>query len=568
MSGTASTRAPADVVLVGIGGANGIVAHVLTAAGVRVTALEAGGRVDASMMTLDEIRNDVRAWLAPKSLGEFPTWRPTAADPAGTAAWRMVMANVVGGSTVHYPALSARLQPWNFESRSRAVARYGAARIPRLSTLADWPLGYAELEPYYDRVEHEIGVAGRAGNIRGEIVAGGNPYEGQRARGYPMPPLRRSGWTELLASAAERLGWHPFPAPVALNTEPYNGGGVCTYCGFCSSNGCHANAKGSTDRNVIPKAEETGLLDVVTNARVVRIDVDRNGAASGVTFVKDGREQFQPARVVILGTFTYENTRLLLLSTSSAFPHGLANNAGQVGKHFMTHLNTFVFGQFPGRRLNLYSGPWSQSTCVDDWNGDNFDHRALGFIGGGMLTASHELKPIAMATNATPPWVPRWGSAWKAWFADSAQSVGMTVGQLESLSYETTYLDLDPTTRDVHGLPVVRLTYRIEKNEQHGYEFLRQRLTTWLREAGAVETWTPRGFPAEAQHAYGGTRMGDDPTASVVDRYGFAHEVPNLGVVGASVFPTTGGHNPTLTVQALAWRTAAHLVESWESRAG
>jgi gluconate 2-dehydrogenase alpha chain len=547
-----------DVALIGLGAAGGIAAHVLTEAGLDVVALEAGPRRAPEEMTLDEIRNDVRSWLArPKAAGEVPTWREGPSETAGPSQWPMLMVNAVGGTTVHYDAVSPRLLPWNFESASRTVERYGAGAIPAGSTIADWPLSYADLEPFYERVEETIGVGG---------AAGANPFEGPRRSNYPMPPLRRSGWNRLTETAAFNLGWHPYPAPTALNSEPYNGNPACTYCGFCASNGCYLNAKGSTDATVIPRAEATGRLRIETLARATRIEVDRDGLVSGVTYVKDGRARFQPARAVFLGTFVYENTRLLLLSKSRTFPHGIGNEHGQVGKHFIAHAVPLVFGLFPGRRLNVFSGPWSQATCVDDWNGDNFDHAALGFVGGGLLAAAHEAKPIALASAPPPPSVARWGSAWKRWLAANAQSIGSAVGQLESLAYEWNELDLDPHVTDPHGLPVVRVTYRVGESDRRGYGFLLRKLEAWLREAGAGETWYPDSVQLDLRHAYGGTRMGDDPETSVVDRYGFVHGSPNLAVISASTFPTSGGHNPTLTVQALAWRTAGHLVESWGSR--
>jgi gluconate 2-dehydrogenase alpha chain len=336
---------------------------------------------------------------------------------------------------------------------------------------------------------------------------------------------------------------------------------------LCTSNGCYRNAKGSTDATVIPRAEATGLLRIETAARVHRLETDADGLVSGVTYVRDGRERFHAGRAVLLGAFTYENTRLLLLSTSKAYPNGLANNHGQVGRHFMSHVTPFAFGLFPGRRLNLFNGLWAQATCVDDWNADNFDHSGAGFVGGAMLTASQELKPIAAASAPLPPGVPRWGAAWKAWLKRNAQSVGSVVAQVESLSYETNYLDLDPVVRDPHGVPVVRVTYRVRENERRSADFMLGKLQAWLREAGASETWAPDP-PVEARHCYGGTRMGDDPDSSVVDRWGFSHGAPNLGVIGASTFPTTGGHNPTLTVQALAWRTAQRLVDEWGAITG
>lgn len=553
----------ADVLIIGLGGAGGIAADVLTAAGAKVLALEAGERVAVGDSRFDEIANDLRARLsAPKALAEMPTWRFDRDGEAGRAPWPVLMVNAVGGSTVHYPGLSARFHPWNFNARTSTIARYGASAVPPDSTLADWPLGYEDLEPDYEAVERAIGVAGSAGNLAGSLTGEGSAFEGPRRSPYPMPPLRRTGWTQLTDAAARSLGWHPFPAPAAINSVPYNGNPECTYCGFCQGNICHRDAKGSTDANVIRRAEATGLLSVITGARVTRIEVDAEGLACGARYVKEGREQVASARWVVLATFTYENVRLLLLSDSAAHPHGLANHSGQVGRHYMAHVTPHERGLFPGTRLNLLNGTWTQATCVDDWNADNFDHTGLGFIGGALMTASQELRPIGTASAPPPPGVPRWGSRWKAWLHEHGQSVGSMTAQCESLPYEDNVLDLDPLARDPHGVPVIRVTHRIREHERNSAQFMRERMQTWLGAAGASETWSDPILAVEARHCYGGTRMGADPAESVCDSFGFAHEVPNLAVLGTSLFPTTGGHNPTLTLQALARRTARRLAQS------
>jgi gluconate 2-dehydrogenase alpha chain len=504
-------------------------------------------------MTQDEIRNDVEAWLAaPKARGEAPTWRDDTSGEAGRSPWPVTMMNGIGGATVHYPGLSARFHPWNFAPRSATIDRYGAGALPAGSTLADWPLSYDELEPYYQAVERSIGVAG---------ASGASAFEGPRRGPYPMPPLRRSGWTDLTDGAARRLGWHPFPAPAAINSVPYNGNAACTYCGFCADNGCHVEAKGSTDATAIRRAEATGRLRIETGARVVRIETDAHGRATGATYVRDGRERTATARAVLLATFTYENTRLLLLSRSRAHPAGIGNAHDQVGRNYMAHVTPFALGRFPDRRLNHWNGSWVQATCVDDWNADNFDHTGRGFIAGGLMVASHELKPIAFARLPLPPGVPRFGTGWKAWLARTAQSVGTAGAQMECLPYPENRLDLDPVARDPYGVPRVRITFRPRENELRGAAFLGERLEQWLREAGADEVWHGPPTPIEARHCYGGARMGDDPATSVVDRDGFVHDAPNLGVLGTSVYPASGGHNPTLTLQALAWRTAERLAE-------
>ena len=550
----------ADVAIVGLGAAGGIAAHVLTRAGLDVVGLEAGPRLTREDCAFDEIANEVRARLArPKALAEMPTWRFDATQEAGPSPWPVVMMNAVGGTTVHYDGLSIRFLPWNFQARSRTVQRYGEGAIPEGSTLADWPFTYEDLEPFYDLVEWEIGVGGEDAN----------PFDGPRSRPHPMPALRATGWAELLGDAASRLGWHPFLAPSAINSEPFDGRPACTYCGFCQNNVCHVDAKGATNLNVIPRAEATGLLRVETGARVLRIETDGDGLATGVTFVRDGRTCVQPARVVLVATYVYENTRLLLLSTSKAHPAGVGNDRGQVGLHYTAHVMPYRFGLFPGRRLNLFNGIGSQVVCLDDFNADNFDHSGEGFVGGGMITGSHEFLPV-MFTRAYshPPHVPRWGSAWKGWMKANAQSVGSVYAQVDALTYESDRLDLDPSVTDPHGVPVVRVTHRVHENEQAVAAFMQRTLDRLLREAGASETWQPPVMHVEGRHCAGGTRMGHDPDASVVDGYGLVHDTPNVGVLGASTFPTVGGSNPTLTVQATAWRTAQRIVDAWGEIAG
>jgi gluconate 2-dehydrogenase alpha chain len=560
-----SRRAPVEVVLVGIGAANGVVAQVLTEAGVEVVALEAGPRVDHTAAAQDEIANDLRArWSAPKAAGELPTWRMGANSLAGRPPFPILMVNGVGGTTLHYEAISGRLLPWNFETRTRLVERYGEHRIPTGSTVSDWAASYDQLEPYYTQVERALGVAGAAANVVGEPQdPAGNIREGPRSEPFPMPPLRPGGWGRLMAQAARQMGWHPFPVPAAINSVAYDGRPACTYCGYCQHNVCHNNSKGAIHVNMIPRAEVTGRLRIETDARVTGIEIDSEGRACGVTFIRDGQMCYQPAKVVVVGGFVFENVRLLLLSRSRAFPDGLANNSGQVGKHLIIHLATFVQGLFPGKNLNVFNGTGAQATCVDEFNADHRDHREDDFITGGMLAAFREMGLIAHMRASSPSSVPRWGSAWKAWVAENARSIGSTWAQLDALPYEDNFLDLDPNVKDPYGLPVIRVTHRIHDNERRALEFLLSRQKMWLAAAGAAETWS-FPFHVEGRHAYGGTRMGSDPATSVVDGHGFAHEVPNLAVVGASTFPTASGMNPTLTVQATSWRTAERIARELE----
>src|SRR6202022_4679844 len=225
--------------------------------------------------------------------------------------------------------------------------------------------------------------------------------------------------------------------PAAINSQPYGGRAQCAYHGYCDIGGCSIGAKNSTSVTTIPAAQKTKNLTIFERAHVTRILTDNNGKTTGVQYVRDGQEYFQPAKAVLLASQTYENVRLLLLSKSKAYPNGLSNNHGQVGKHYMGHglASASVQGGCPGRRLNLYSGTIGQYTAVDDWDADNFDHTGLGFIAGGMASATMESKPIGTA-NTIPPNVPRWGSGYKAWLAANADSVGTLAAQMETLSYD------------------------------------------------------------------------------------------------------------------------------------
>ncbi len=559
---------PTDVVIVGLGGAGGVAVEPLTAAGLKVVGLEAGTRLTARDFAPDELRNNYRGWphAAQKANREVPVHRPNAASPDSPRAPLHVMMNGVGGTTLHYWAQSWRLNPWDFKVVSETTRRYGAGRIPRGSTIEDWPFGLEELEPYYDKVEHAIGVSGQAGNVKGVIDPRGNIFEGARERAYPMPPLRGTEFTELMAGAARRRDWHPFPGPAAVNSQLYQGRSACLYHGFCNRGGCHVEAKNSTAVSTIPRAERTGNLSVVTEAHVTRIDVDAEGRAAGVQYLKGGETYIQPASVVLLAGYTYENVRLLLLSTSAAYPRGLANNAGQVGRHYFTHNQAGgVLALFP-HKLNRWYGLPAQGVAVDDFADDNFDHSGLDFIGGGNLWVYSDQRPIAAASMPTFGRAPRWGSAWKQFVMENADRWVNSYIQKTTLPYEDNVLDLHPTVKDPLGDPVIRITADHKDNEKRIAAYMQDKMEQWFLEAGAIATLRqPVGTMGVSTHAYGGTRMGDNAETNVVDRWGFCHEVPNLGVLGASVMGTSGAHNPTLTAQALAWRTAERLVASWST---
>jgi gluconate 2-dehydrogenase alpha chain len=338
------------------------------------------------------------------------------------------------------------------------------------------------------------------------------------------------------------------------------------YHGFCNRGGCHVDAKNSTAVTTIPRAQATGRFKVVTRAHVTTIDVDGEGRVTGVTYLSDGVEYFQPAKVVLLASYTYENTRVLLLSTSKAYPKGLSNNHGQVGRHYFSHhTGGGVTALFPWNTNSWYGLP-AQGVAVDNWADDNFDHANLDFIGGGNLWVFSDRRPIGAAGMNTFGRAPNWGTAWKRFIKENADRANTAYLQKTTLPYEDNYLDLDPTVKDPLGFPVCRITAEFKENDRRIAAFIQDKTAQWYMAAGAIAIdRLPLGTMGPSTHAYGGTRMGDNVETNVVDRWGFSHEVPNLGVLGASVMGTSGARNPTLTAQALGWRTADRLAKNWKA---
>ena len=559
---------PVDVAVIGLGAAGGVAVLPLARAGLTVAGIEAGTWMSAKDYRADEIHNNVRRRVTsvPKAQREIPTIRAHPGETAVQAAQHPMM-NAVGGTSIHYWAQSWRLKPGDFRARSETIRRYGVGALPQGSTLEDWPLTYDELEPFYDSIEWELGVSGKAGNLAGKIDARGNIFEGPRRREYPMPPLRSTEFIDHMAEAARRLGWHPFHPPAAINTEPRDHRPGCAYHGFCNAGGCHVSAKSSTAVTTIPAAAKTKNFTIYDLAHVTRIASDARGRVTGVNYVRNREEFFQPCKVVLLAGYTYENSRLLLLSKSGAYRNGLANNHGQVGRHFFAHYQTgAVTALFPFD-VNIWYGLPAQGIAVDDFADDAYDHSGLGFIGGTSMHVRTERHPIEAAAMETYGKAPGWGSAWKKFVHENAARVANSYLQTSTFPYENCFLDLDPTVKDPLGDPVCRITTGgVKQNEDRAIRYAQKKMEQWFREAGAIATEAADpGVPALTTHAYGGTRMGDNPETSVTDRWGFSHEAPNLGILGASVMGTSGARNPTLTAQALAWRTAEHLIKNWKS---
>ena len=560
-----------------MGWAGGILAAELTKSGLKVVGLERGPtrRLEDEVYVKkhDELRFRVRHGLMQDTSKETWTLRhdlgETALPIRQLGAFRP--GSGVGGASVHYGGLLFRYLPDDFQLRSHVISRYGEHTIPEDSTIQDWGINYSQLEPYYDRFEYMAGVAGRAGNVGGEITAGGNPFEGARARHYPLPPMKDGLGPTMFREAAANMSLHPYPIPGGTLSERYtNPDGIsrsgCSYCGSCAFHPCAIGAKADAVVTVLPVAARTGLFELRTGANVFRVERNRGRATSVVYWGADGTEYEQPASVIILSAYTFNNVRLLLLSGIGR-PYDPVSGTGVVGKNYAFHFHSSVTGFFAAKNFKRYMGSNSVGYAVDDFHGANLNYGDVGFIGGGLLMSS-----VGAAAPITglrvPPGTPSWGAEWKAairaWF-DRALDV-TCMGDV--LAYRTNYLDLDPIYSDARGVPLLRITFDWHPNERKIASYMAERardlLTTLTPDYLAVNGSLPEHFdsvPYQSSHNVGGAIMGADPATSVVNDYLQMWDCENVWVVGGSAFPQLGSHGPTGTIGALAYRAADAIVE-------
>ncbi|GAB3553467.1 GMC family oxidoreductase [Arthrobacter tumbae] len=501
------------------------------------------------------------------------TWRPNENAPALPMRQygSFNPGQGLGGSMVHWTALTWRFLPSDFAYRTHHIERYGADKIPDEMTVQDWPFSYLDLERHYDALEYDMGVSGQAGNLNGRILEGGNPFEGPRQRPYPNPPLAQSAFGNLFHEAVQGLGLHPFPTPSGILSQGYTDpfGNVragCLYCGFCTRYGCEVGAKTSPLTTWLPPALDTGRYEVRTRSHVIGIETDDDGRATGVRYVNaDGNEFFQPAELVITSAYTLENIRNLLLSRSKAHPDGVGNDRGRVGRNYTYQLaQNPASGLWENERFNFYMGNGCTIPQVFDYNADNFDHSDVDFIGGArMYPSAGQREPISSAQNLLEGLTDRrWGAEWKQTLGSSWDSVGSIGIEGESPAYEGNFCDLDPRFTDAWGLPLLRITFDWRENERNMYRFLANRSEEMIKAMGADRTTVTRQLAPyrydvyQSTHATGGCIMGTDPGNSVTNGYGQVWDTPNVFVTGAALFPQNPGANPSGTVGALAYRAA------------
>ena len=581
----ASIKKPGvDAVLVGFGWTGAIMGMELTAAGLKVLALERGENRDtapdfAYPRIIDELSYGIRGKLFQNLSKETVTIRHTPADLA--VPYRQhgsfLLGDSVGGAGVHWNGHHWRALPADLRLRSTYQERYGKKFIPEGMFLQDFGVSYDELEPHFDQFEKICGTSGKAGNLKGRIQPGGNPFEGWRASEYPLPPLASPNSAVLFEKAARELGFHPFPQAAANASRAYTNPhgaqlGPCNYCGFCERYGCYMYAKASPQTTLLPTLMARPNFELRARSHVTRVNLSPDGKrATGVSYIDpEGNEVEQPADLVVLCAYQIHNVRLLLLSNIGK-KYDPASGEGVVGRSYSYQLNGSAALHFDkDQPMNPFVGAGASGHAMDDFDGDNFDHGPLDFIGGSSIncinTGGRPIQQLSL-----PAGTPAWGAEWKKSARENYLYQTSVGAQGSVMSYRDNYLDLDPTYKDAFGQPLLRMTFDWKDNDMAMTAFIGAKVESIakamnpkhisLRFKKKGEHYDVR--PYQSTHNTGGAVMGTDPKTSVINRYLQSWDVPNVFVMGASAFPQNFGYNPTGVVGALAYWSAKAIRETY-----
>lgn len=511
-----------DVLIIGSGASGAAVAYSLAETKMRILCLEQGDWIKPT-----DFPSNGRDWEA-RRYSDFdmsPNRRGRETDyPVNDDASIMKVANfnAVGGGTVMYTAHWPRMHPSDFKVRT-------------LDGVADdWPIDYWTLEPFYEENDRMMGVSGLAGD----------PGVPPRFPGMPPVPLGRTGTA--YAKAMNRLGWHWWPSDVTVATTEYDGRAACINLGHCTP-GCAQGAKASVDITYWPKALRAGV-ELRTRCRVREITTNEHGMASGAVYYDaDSVEHFQPAEVVILACNGIGTPRLLLNSASGRFPNGLANSSGLVGRNLMLHPWPMAVGYVD----HTVDGSRAPMTVL--WSKEFYEtDRARGFVRGYTLQFSRGTGPVHEAMQSAASGRLPWGKDHHRIFReflDHRLQIGVAC---EDLPEAHNRVVLDPVLKDSNGIPAAKIEYTMSENTRRMMEHGIARAEEILATAGAQSIGTSRTALNSPGHLLGTARMGNDPERSVVNAWGRSHDVKNLFIVDGSIWVTSGGVNPTSTIQALA----------------
>ncbi len=579
---TATKLKEVDALVLGMGLVGTVLSRELTRAGLNVVALERG-RPQSTVPDFqgpqihDELRYSVRKALMQDNTREAVTFRNRSDQVAlPMRRWEGFLPGTgVGGAMVHWNGQTYRFQDTDFRQKSHTEARYGPRFMDPELRIQDWGVTAAELEPHYDHFEYLLGVSGQAGHVRGQKIAGGNPFEDSRSRPYPTPPMKEPYGSALFRKAAQSLGYHPFPQPSANLSQNYtNPEGMtlrtCMFCGFCERYGCEHYAKSSPQTILLPRLYREPRFTLRTQCQVLRINLDsaRRRAVS-VTYADAAGQTFeQPAGLIVVGMYALNNVRLLLLSGVGQ-AYDPATERGTVGRNYAYQTTSAVQVFFDERtHINPFMRSGANGTVMADFVSDNFDHGPLGFVGGGYIgeVMSHG-RPIEF--HPTPPGTPAWGSAWKQAVKAHYKHTSVVNIHGSSSAHRANHLDLDPTYLDAWGLPLLRMTFDFPPNDLRLSAHLTDKALQIGRAmggrqvAGSARKGPYNSMQYQTTHNTGGTVMGSDPATSVVNRFLQSWDVSNLFVIGASNFPQNASYNPTNTVGALAYWSADAIVNRY-----
>jgi choline dehydrogenase-like flavoprotein len=537
-----------DAIVVGAGAGGGVVAKELAVNGIGVVLFERGGWVKYDDHPNDELismRGAIKPSMGPdldknprvRIFGEGADAKITPILGNGSH-----VAGCVGSGTVSYGAMAWRFMEEDFKMEST----YGKVEG---STLADWPISYDDLEPYYEKAEWEIGVSGDDSK---------NPFAPPRRKPHPMPAFENNEDGKVLAAACERMGLNPFSIPMARNSVPYNGRAGCIRNRTCAGFACPVGAKNGTHNTVIPTAMASGNCELRTHCQVVEVIVDDDGKARGVRyFDKDNKERIQTADIVVIASSATETPRLLLNSKSKKFPNGAGNNNDWVGRNLQGHAYTGAQGFFD-YDVHDFAGPGATMAVCD------YNHHNEGIIGGGLL--ANEFYPLPYKfTKARPPKAARWGAEHKSFQRENFFRYVHVMGPIQEMPNFNSRIVAYDKQRDFWGSPIVGMSGTRHPLDHEHCKFLSARAEDILKEAGATQTLQRVGGKGQGggSHQAGTCRMGDDPATSVVNRYGQVHDIDNLYVADASTFVTNAGFNPALTVMALGYWIGEHMVKKY-----